>query len=1386
MRRTRARNWRPCSLKPPERMTGESTVPAKKRRLLPSRRRVLRSLMWSALALTLLIAGLLAAVYWSVSTEAGGRTLIELLSRWTGGSVQVEGWQGRVGSHFEARRLRLHLASMDIDAERIVMDWRPVALAHHLLDISTLHVGRLEVRRTPGPDEPARMPDNLRLPIDLHIGALQLGVFAMGERPSAGALPLPPTLLLNDVAASVDSDARSHRINSLALDLPAGHVSGKGRIDLASPYALTAQASFAGKVVERSIKVDAQADGSLENLALKLKAAGEGVTGDADVQVRPFQALPVERARISLRGIDPSAFSESAPKASLDVLAKLTPALPANANAADKDPARWRVSGPVEVVNRRSAPIDQGGVPLERLSTQMSWAAGALQLSGLQISLPGQGRIKGSLGWQQVAGDPLGKIEADLKVQALDPSRLHTKLSPMQIAGSISGKSVGRRAGEAPPLAGAPAQDQEFRMDLVSGAYHLKATGAQRGGVLELQEAALNAGNASVEARGRWQWLATTAAPAQAFSASGRVQSFDPHVFVQSAPVGKLNADFSVDGVLKPTMEAKLALNVDPSMLAKYPLQGRAIATVQARRVHDADISFDVLGNSIKLAGAFGLPADRMRVMLDAPQLGRLQAGLHGKLTANGTLGGTLEEPSLSLSAHAESLGKDDVGTIDSVLARLELEPGSSGRIDGRLDVKGVNTAGEASPLVRTASIVVDGRRDTHAVRIDAALLKDQTLSLVAQGGWRAPAKTGGPTGNAAWQGQLQQLVAKGPLALRLKEPATLSLSPRRVALGEAALVADNGNIQLTTTEWTPLRTVARGRMTGLQIGFAVDELQRTVMRGKSLQLGAEWDVTLAERANGLVRVFREGGDFILQGDAPVALGLETLELNLAAQEDRLALSALVSGTRVGAINFAGTAQALRQGSRVTLSPTAPITGVGHLEIPSIDWLGPVIDQNLRTGGSIVGDFNVLGTAEKPQGNGRIIGSALTVGLADQGLRLRDGQLELSFDAARITLSKFDFRAERSVPPPDPRIRVLNLPGAEPGSNAGRISGTGGIDLKDGAGQFALKLEHVPVLQRPDQWAIVSGTAGITSGWDHMDLTARLAADAGFIGVPKSGAPVLGDDVLVRGRVVKTGQRMRVNADIDFDFGRDFIVKAWGIDTYLDGQLHLRLAQGLEPRATGALQTRGGVFDAYGQKLTIDRGLINFSGPLNNPALNVVATRKGLPVEAGVQITGAVQQPRVRLVSDPEVPESEKLSWILLGRPTDASSADAGLLLSAASAAFGNGDGGPGITQRVANSLGLDDVSLGQAGAAARPVQSRVVSNSSGMGSGVATSGTANEQVLTLGRRLSSKAYLALEQNLIGTESVIKLSYELTRYISLIARGGTENALDLHYEISFR
>jgi translocation and assembly module TamB len=169
--------------------------------------------------------------------------------------------------------------------------------------------------------------------------------------------------------------------------------------------------------------------------------------------------------------------------------------------------------------------------------------------------------------------------------------------------------------------------------------------------------------------------------------------------------------------------------------------------------------------------------------------------------------------------------------------------------------------------------------------------------------------------------------------------------------------------------------------------------------------------------------------------------------------------------------------------------------------------------------------------------------------------------------------------------------------------------------------------------------------------------------------------------------------------------------------------------------------------------------MINFQGPIDDPALNVLALRKGLPVEAGVEVTGTVRLPKVRLVSTPNVPDLEKLSWITLGR-APGGKADASLLLAAAGSIMGGQAGG--VMEKISRTLGVDELSIRQAGI--DPL----------MG-----------QVGVVGKRLSDRAYITYEQGLMAVAGITKLTYNLTPKITVVTRAGLDNAIDLLYTVRF-
>jgi len=169
---------------------------------------------------------------------------------------------------------------------------------------------------------------------------------------------------------------------------------------------------------------------------------------------------------------------------------------------------------------------------------------------------------------------------------------------------------------------------------------------------------------------------------------------------------------------------------------------------------------------------------------------------------------------------------------------------------------------------------------------------------------------------------------------------------------------------------------------------------------------------------------------------------------------------------------------------------------------------------------------------------------------------------------------------------------------------------------------------------------------------------------------------------------------------------------------------------------------------------------MTFLGTIDNPGLDLLALRKNQSVEAGVAVTGTATSPAVKLVSWPEVPDSAKLSWLVLGRgPDTANGADMALLSTAASALLAGGESAT-LQGKLEKLTGLDEV---------------------GFRSGSTVSGS----VMTLGKRLSADTYLVYERGLAAAASAVKLRHMLTPSLSVQTEAGTRTAVDLFYNIFF-
>ena len=502
------------------------------------------------------------------------------------------------------------------------------------------------------------------------------------------------------------------------------------------------------------------------------------------------------------------------------------------------------------------------------------------------------------------------------------------------------------------------------------------------------------------------------------------------------------------------------------------------------------------------------------------------------------------------------------------------------------------------------------------------------------------------------------------------------------------------------------------------------------------------------------------------------------------ADDRQLSATLAARGSRIGQVD--GQLAAAMQGAW-SLARDTPWQGGVQAAISDLGWLAELLGEGWQSAGRLNGELQLAGTPNRPLHSGRLRGTELALRLPAQGLNLAAGELDIDLRDNRLRIGRLGFDSLLQPLPRPLRVDTRNdLSGL--GKTPGRLEVTGEMQLATGAGQenawLDVRLDRLGAFQLPDQWVAVSGTGRLSWQAGTLGAQARLAVDAGYWQLARGGTPRLSDDVVVkRPGMAQPAAPLRPKLDLDIstDLGSNFLFSGFGLSSRLAGEVRIT-AQGRDlPRASGTIRTRSGRFDAYGQKLDIERGVLTFNGLLDNPGLDVRAVRKGLAVEPGVRISGTAQKPVIKLVSDPELPDAEKLAWLVLGHgPEQMGAGDATTLLSAASGLLGNDSGN--VIQQVKKTFGFDELGvrqgrLGDSGG--RQQVSRVA------GGSVDTTGSTGQQIFTVGKRLSSNALLSYEQTLGRAEGIVKLTVNLTRQIAVIGRAGSDNALDIFYTLTF-
>ncbi len=1111
----------------------------------------------------------------------------------------------------------------------------------------------------------------------------------------------------------------------------------------------TAQGTLAGADAALDLTAQIEPAGSTE--------ATPTLAGSA--RLRPWAAQPLVEADLRLHRLDIAALWPQAPRTALTGTVNAQP-----------EGAAWRAQARLQ--NERPGPADQRRVPLETIELALQQAGTQWTLQRLDARLAG-GRVQGE-GQRRAAASAatasplaaLGDWQGRLTASGIDPARLWSTLAPASLDGELRASTVN-------PQAAVPAIDIDARIAPAGRQPPRSAADA-----LRLRELAL---------RGRWQPDAASPARGTLTLQTARLDALD----------GRLDAQGRFD-TAGARVSGQLALQLPG-------LQARFDGTL-AHADGEGDLDLQLADGARLLTW--------LRTLQNAPVIGpplrealtpwadaTVDARADGRLRWQGGLGAL------------PALGWPGTGRVSAPGIDLELQ----------IDQLRAQRGGE-TPL----AIALDDSRFTLRGKPDAL-----ALALRARGErmpWRATLDATGelalPTTTAPLNGQrgslrldrLRLSAAPGDEALRWTldnatplrarwqphsgggfdaelEAATLRVQPQRSGRDAAPVT-----LAWETLRWRAGELLTRGRLDGLPLAW-VDALAATDTAGTGngagnaaerlgplanaglggdLTFDGRWDLSLPAQASEPPRLDltleRRSGDLAVQTDGAafeetasrtnrVAAGVKTAQLRMSTDGARVNTQLRWDSERFG--------EASAEAS-TTLSPpdaqhlawhwpaNAPLSGRLRASLPQVGVWSVLAPPGWRVRGSLRAEAAVSGTRADPQFTGSLQADDLVLRSIVEGVSFRGGELRATLAGERIVIERFRLEGRGG----SERGGVLQASGSAEWRRVQRD----GVARREPLIELQATATKLRASSRPDRRVTVTGALQMRLEGAALQLRGNLRADEALIVLPDETAPSLGDDVVVRGTEypIQRGSGVRVVPDVrvTLDLGDAFELRGQGLQTRLAGQLEVRSAPtDAAPRVVGEVRTASGTYRAYGQQLAIETGVLRFSGAYDNPALEIVAVRPNATTQrVGVQITGTAQAPRVRLFSDPDLPDSEKLAWLVLGRPASGAGAEAAVLQQAAIALLAGRDGGA-LDGGLASALGLDTLSF--------------------TGESTNADGSTAAGALTLGKRIADNLYLSYERSLAGTLNTVSVFYDVTRRVTIRARAGSENAVDLIFTLSY-
>ncbi len=277
-----------------------------------------------------------------------------------------------------------------------------------------------------------------------------------------------------------------------------------------------------------------------------------------------------------------------------------------------------------------------------------------------------------------------------------------------------------------------------------------------------------------------------------------------------------------------------------------------------------------------------------------------------------------------------------------------------------------------------------------------------------------------------------------------------------------------------------------------------------------------------------------------------------------------------------------------------------------------------------------IADLRTTGNMELSRGSMRIVPAGIT--LSEIGSRI-----DLQPD--RMTLEQFTMR-----------------------SGPGRINASGSVGLQNltpGDIDFQFRGHQFRAANTTQYNAIVDFDSRLSGTFEEPRLSGSLTFLSGFVNLQNFGERAV-EAVELEGEepVEPIAFYDSLAIEMNVNFGRQFQIRNrqfLEMEIVLGGEVDLVKEKSEELEMFGAVEGVRGFARPLGRNFVIDEAFVIFSGPVDNPELNVRTVYQPPQAQMDVSIfyiiEGTVQDPDFRFDSEPQMELQDIISYTVFGRP---------------------------------------------------------------------------------------------------------------------------------------